>query len=265
MTDLKITNIQTNLFWEEKEKNLGMFDQKIAALEEQTDLIVLPEMFSTGFSMRPEKFAEPMSGATVAWMAKKASEKNCCIVSSFICEQETNYYNRLVWMRPDGSHEIYDKRHLFRMADEHNHYSSGNDKVIINLKGWKICPLVCYDLRFPVWSRNFMESQSKQANYDVLLYIANWPERRSYAWKTLLTARAIENQCYVVGVNRVGNDGNQINHSGDSAVINPWGERLSNSEAHKESVETITIGYEELLKARNAFPVLLDADKFEVK
>ena len=264
MQDLKITIIQSNLHWENKKENIQLFTEKIDAIEGPTDLIVLPEMFSTGFSMLPEKFSEMLDGKTVGWMAAKAKEKNCVIAGSIICEQKGRFYNRLVWMHPDRSCQVYDKRHLFRMANEVSFYSGGEEKITVDLKGWKICPLVCYDLRFPVWSRNRLRKKSGQPTYDVLIYIANWPERRAHAWKTLLMARAIENQCYVVGVNRVGVDGNDINHSGDSAVINALGEKLSTMEALKESVETVTISYTELEKVRSSFPVMLDADDFKI-
>lgn len=256
--DLKITIIQTPLHWENKEKNLAMFSQKLASITEATDVIVLPEMFSTGFSMKPEKFAEPMIGATMAWITTKAKEKNCVITGSFIAEENGSYFNRMVWMRPDGTFSIYDKRHLFRMGDEHNHYSFGKNKLVVELKGWKICPLVCYDLRFPVWSRNV------KSEYDVLIYAANWPERRNHHWKTLLLARAIENQSYVIGVNRIGDDGNAISHSGDSAVIDPRGLIISKTKANEESIETVTLNYSELVEYRKAFPAALDADDFKI-
>ncbi len=259
MDDLKITIIQSNLDWENKEKNLELFSQKISAIAEATDLIVLPEMFTTGFSMRPELFAEKTNGKTIDWMREKAKEKNCVITGSFICEENKNYFNRLVWMRADGTYSTYDKRHLFSMGDENNHYTAGKNKIIEEIKGWKICPLICYDLRFPVWSRN------KNSAYDVLIYIANWPERRAHPWKTLLLARAIENQSYTVGVNRIGNDGNEIYHSGDSAVINAKGEIISKIMPHEESIETIILNYSELIEFRKTFSVMNDADNFELK
>jgi omega-amidase len=265
MNDLKITLIQSNLHWEDKEKNLELFSQKIAAITETTDLIILPEMFSTGFSMNPEKFAEPMGGFTIQWMQQKAKEKNCVITGSVICEEKETYFNRLVWMNPDGTYSTYDKRHLFRMAGEEKCYGAGEKKIIMNLKGWKICPLICYDLRFPVWSRNTKEAQQAIPAYDVLIYVANWPERRAHAWKTLLLARAIENQSFVIGVNRIGNDGNEIYHSGDSAVINPKGEIISKIKSKEEATETITLNYDELTEFRKSFPVILDADDFEIK
>jgi omega-amidase len=275
MNDLKITIIQSDLFWENKEKNLELFSQKIASISEATDLIVLPEMFTTGFSMSPEKFAEPMKGNAVSWMKQKAKEKNCVITGSFICEDNGKHFNRLVWMNADGIYSTYDKRHLFRMGDEDNHYGHGQKKIIVELKGWKICPLICYDLRFPVWARNTrVESSSKNqesrkknelvAAYDVLIYVANWPERRAHPWKSLLIARAIENQSYVVGVNRIGNDGNDIYHSGDSVVLNAKGEAISKIKSKEDSIETITLNYSELIEFRKIFPVALDADDFEI-
>lgn len=260
MNDLKITIIQSDLHWEDKEKNLEMFSQKIASISEATDLIVLPEMFTTGFSMRPELFAETMSGNTVNWMKEKANEKKCVITGSFICEDNGKHFNRLVWMNADGSYSVYDKRHLFRMGDEDNHYGHGEKRLIVDLKGWKICPLICYDLRFPVWARN-----TKAHQYDVLIYVANWPERRAHPWKSLLIARAIENQSCVVGVNRIGNDGNDIYHSGDSIVLNAKGEPVSKTKSKEESIETVILSYSELMEFRKMFPVMLDADDFEIK
>jgi omega-amidase len=260
MNNLKITLIQSDLHWENKAKNLEMFSEKISQVLESTDLIILPEMFTTGFSMQPEKFAEDMTGQTVSWMKEKAREKNCVITGSFICEENNKYFNRLVWMRSDGTYSHYDKRHLFSMGDENNHYTSGYERIMEEIKGWNICPLICYDLRFPVWSRNLASYP-----YDLLIYIANWPERRSHPWKTLLLARAIENQCYVVGLNRIGNDNNEIYHSGDSAVINPKGEIISNILPHESFIETVTLNYNELAEFRKVFPVLKDGDRFEIK
>ena len=260
MKDLKITIIQSSLYWENCDKNLEQFSYKISLIKEQTDLIVLPEMFTTGFSMQPEKHAESMAGKTVNWMRVEANKKQCVITGSFICIENGKYYNRLVWMQPDGNFSTYDKRHLFSMANEDKHYTSGDKKIIEEIKGWKIYPLICYDLRFPVWSRNMRSS-----TYDILIYVANWPERRSHPWKALLLARAIENQCYVVGENRVGNDGNEIYYSGDSCVINFKGETISTIVPHDESSETISLSYSELAEFRKQFPVLNDGDDFEIK
>ncbi len=275
MDDLKITLIQSDLYWENKEKNLELFSKKIAAINENTDLIVLPEMFTTGFSMRPEKFAEPMTGTTVNWMKRKAQEKNSAITGSFMCEENGNYYNRLVWMNVDGTFSTYDKRHLFRVGEEDKHYHVGGKKIIVDLKGWKICPLICYDLRFPVWSRNTRmvptsrNQEPKQkaemnAAYDILMFVANWPEKRAHHWKSLLTARAIENQTYVIGVNRIGNDGNGLYHSGDSMVFNAKGEVISKTKPHADAAETITLNYRELDEFRKGFPTLVDADAFDI-
>ncbi len=260
MEDLKITLIQSGLFWENKEKNLEQFSKKIADIKEATDLIILPEMFSTGFSMKPKNLAEGMNGQTVEWMKEQAHKKNCVLTGSFICEEGGHFFNRLLWVHPNGTYSKYDKRHLFSMGDEHNHYSAGEEKLVVKLKDWKICPLICYDLRFPVWARN-----TKDASYDVLIYVANWPERRAYPWKTLLLARAIENQSYVIGSNRVGPDGNDISHSGDSAVINAKGEIISKIKPHEEVSETVTLSYSELEEFRKAFPAIQDADSFEIK
>ena len=260
-SDLKITLIQSSLFWENKVKNIEQFSRKVDSVKTPTDLIILPEMFTTGFSMNTKNLAESITGDTVSWMKKKAAEKNCAITGSFICEENGKYFNRLVWMRADGTYSIYDKRHLFRMGDENNNYSSGDKKLLVELNGWKICPLICYDLRFPIWSRN----DNGENKYDLLIYVANWPESRAHAWKTLLLARAIENQCYVAGVNRVGEDGNAITHSGDSAVINAKGEIISHLKSNQENIETIILNKDELNKFREQFPMLLDADKFEIK
>jgi omega-amidase len=275
MSDLKITIMQSDLRWENKEENLRAFSEKISAITSETDLIILPEMFTTGFSMQPEKLAEPMTGNTVRWMLQKAQEKNCVITGSFMCAENGEYFNRLVWMKPDGTYSYYDKRHLFSMGDENNHYSSGKKRIIEEIKGWKICPLICYDLRFPVWSRNKAQSSKFESSrfkssfenneYDLLIYVANWPERRSHPWKTLLLARAIENQCYVVGVNRIGTDGNDIYHSGDSAAINARGEIISKIKPEEESTTTLTLKYSDLKNFRKTFPVLKDADDFELR
>jgi omega-amidase len=262
MNDLRITIVQTALHWENIDRNLSMLDEKLATVKD-TDLIVLPEMFSTGFTMNTEGVAEEMSGKAVRWMAAKAKEKQCVITGSLVIRENGNCYNRLVWMRPDGTHEHYDKRHLFRMASEHEYFSGGKKRIVVTLNGWKICPLVCYDLRFPVWSRNKFKNGTWE--YDCLIYVANWPERRSYPWKTLLLARAIENQCYVAGVNRVGKDGKDIEYSGDSVVINYKGEVISRTNPNEDITETVTLSWKELEEFRKAFPVGMDADGFEVK
>lgn len=253
---MKITIIQTNLAWEKKDENLSHFKNLISDITNDTDIIILPEMFSTGFTMNAKSLAEPMTGNTIQWMKKVAAEKNCVVTGSIIIEENGKFFNRLVWMSPEGF-LIYNKRHLFSYAHEDKTYTAGNKKLIVEYKGWKICPLICYDLRFPVWSR-----RTKKEDYDLLLYVANWPERRNTAWKTLLPARAIENQSYVVGLNRIGNDGNEIYHSGDSAVYNYFGEKISTTQPHEESVETITLDLDLLKEHRRLFVFGQDADGF---
>jgi omega-amidase len=261
MKNLNITIIQTSLFWEDSEKNIKHFDQLLSSQAGKTDLIVLPEMFNTGFSMNSAKLAQQMNGDVIKWMQKKSAELNCCITGSSIIKENDNYYNRLIWMQPDGVFYTYDKRHLFRMAQEHNYYSPGTQKILPEIKGWKICPLICYDLRFPVWSRNGMGEN----RYDLLIYIANWPEARRNAWSSLLIARAIENQCYVAGVNRIGSDGKGISYSGDSAVIDPKGNVISQTKPFEEKAETIELNKRELEDFREKFPVESDADNFNIE
>lgn len=261
---LRITYIQTALYWQDTERNLAHFTEKIRAIEGSTDLVVLPEMFSTGFTMLPETCAEPPGGPGLQWMQKRAKDTHCSITGSIAVKDQGNYYNRLYWVNPNGSYQFYNKRHLFRMANEQKHYTAGHEKLVVELKGWKICPLVCYDLRFPVWSRNRLLKDTGTPAYDVLLYVANWPEVRVYPWKQLLVARAIENQCYVAGVNRIGEDGNGIAHSGDSAILSPKGELMSRLNTHQESIETVALNYASLQDFRKAFPVMLDADDFRM-
>lgn len=254
---LIVTVIQSNLFWEDVDKNLNQLQRKIDLSADSMDLIVLPEMFTTGFTMNPEAFAEHHEGKGLSWMKKIAIEKRVAIVGSISVKENEHYYNRLYWVFPDGSYQFYNKRHLFSMGNEPNHYLSGEAKIIIEYKGWRILPLVCYDLRFPVWSRN-----TKNNPYDVLIYVANWPAVRSYPWKHLLIARAIENQCFVIGVNRVGEDVNKISHSGDSLVINARGEIINNILDNEEKLETTQLKKLELIEFRKAFPVLNDGDDF---
>lgn len=270
MSTLSITTIQTNLHWEDKAANLQMLEQKINSIKQKKEIVVLPEMFSTGFSMKPELFAETMQGETMQWMKRIAAEKKIILTGSIIAEQEGNYYNRLIWMLPNGEYGVYDKRHRFGYAGEDHHYTAGNKRLIASVKGWKINLQVCYDLRFPVWARQQPTPNPSQggikdseAEYDLLIYVANWPERRSHAWKTLLQARAIENQCYVVGVNRVGNDDNAIYHSGDSMIIDPMGEVLY-TKKDEEDIFTITLDKEHLQSVREKLPFLKDADEFMI-
>jgi omega-amidase len=252
---MKTTIIQSNLLWEDKKCNLAAFDIKLLQLKEgETDLVILPEMFTTGFSMKPSEFAEKTDSQTLAWMRMHAARLDAVITGSFIAEENGMYYNRLLWVQPDGEFTKYDKRHLFGLAGEDNHYTAGNEQVIIDWRGWKVMLLVCYDLRFPVWSRNTVD-------YDLLLYVANWPERRAVHWRALLTARAIENQCFCIGVNRVGNDGNEIYHSGDSSVISPLGEILFHI-AHEETLFTIELQKADIENLREKLPFLRDRDEW---
>lgn len=257
MQDINITLLQTELVWEDKAANLAHFSQLLAGINEPTDVIILPEMFSTGFSMRPEALAEPNEGRSVQWMREKAQQLETVLTGSMMTEENGNYYNRLYWVWPDGSYQYYDKRHLFSMAQEQDHYSAGKGKLIVELKGWRIFPQVCYDLRFPVWLRN-------NNDYDFMFFVANWPERRNFAWKNLLQARAIENQAYVAGVNRVGTDGNGVYHSGDSTLVDPLGEVVF-TEADNPAVRTFTLSAERLQHVRERYPFLNDRDTFELK
>jgi len=263
MSDLKVTLIQTQLHWEDKEANLRMFDEKINSIKERTEVVFLPEMFSTGFSMQPERLAETMDGTAVQWMKKKAAEKNIIITGSLIIEENGEYLNRLVWMLPNGTYGTYDKRHLFGYAGEHEHYTPGNKRLIAQVKGWKINLNICYDMRFPVWARNSIQPDTNEAAYDLLVYVANWPERRKTAWTTLLQARAIENQVFAIGVNRVGNDGNNIYHSGETSLIDPMGEIIYRK-SHDEDIFTYTLQRERLEEVRKNIPFLKDADAFTI-
>lgn len=260
--ELKVTIVQSRIHWLDVQANLDWYRDRLEQLVGQTDLIVLPEMFNTGFSMDAAAFAETMDGKTIRWMAETSARYHAALVGSLMVKENGSFYNRLIWMQPDGRYQYYDKRHLFRMAGEHQHYSAGSSRLVIQYKGWKICPLVCYDLRFPVWARNRLIQQ--EYDYDCLIYIANWPDKRSQAWKSLLLARAIENQCYVIGVNRIGADGNQIQYSGDSAVIDYLGEKLSKTERFGDRIETVVLRKDALDDFRKSFPALLDADQFKL-
>jgi predicted amidohydrolase len=262
MQDLKVTLIQTPLHWQDKQANISMLEEKIWEIEEETDLIVLPEMFNTGFSMEAKKMAEPMNLHTFKWMRQMASQMKAVITGSYIVNEGGKYYNRLIWMQPDGNYHTYDKRHLFRMANEDEHFSAGQKDLIVELKGWKIKPLVCYDLRFPVWSRN-VSSEQKDLEYDMLLFVANWPAVRVNAWDVLLQARAIENVSYCIGVNRIGDDGKGIAHNGHSAIYEPKGNALYFAD-DREEIKTITLSAEDLLRFREKFPAQLDADGFVI-
>ena len=258
MQDLKVTLIQAKQEWEDKDTNLADFTKMLNEIENPTDLIILPEMFTTGFSMDASSLAEPMNFTTFKWMQQQAAQTKAVVVGSYIVKEGEHYYNRLIWMKPDGTYAHYDKRHLFRMAGEDKQYTAGSELLIQDLKGWKVCPLICYDLRFPVWSR------SVNLNYDLLLFIANWPKPRVNAWDTLLKARAIENLAYCVGVNRIGSDDNGLGYSGNSAIIDFKGHELFFNQ-NEPVIHTATLEYEPLKKFRDKFPVQMDADQFEVR
>jgi len=253
---MKISLIQTALAWEDPEANRANFTQKIESIEGSTELIILPEMFATGFTMNPQAVAEGMDGTTVNWMKTMAAANNCAITGSLVIEEEGKYYNRLLFVLPNGEIKTYNKRHLFTLAGEDNYYTAGTEKLIVNYKGWKICPLVCYDLRFPVFARNVEE-------YDLLLYVANWPQVRTVAWDALLRARAIENLSYTIGVNRVGQDANGHNYSGHSQVLDALGSYITKP-FENEGVVTVELDREALLKTRGKFAFLNDRDSFTI-
>jgi omega-amidase len=258
---LTISLVQTPLHWEDKAANLATFDAALSSLAGRTQVVVLPEMFSTGFSMNAASLAENMDGPTVSWMRDRAAAHRVVITGSLIIHENGQYFNRLIWMLPTGQCGVYDKRHRFAYAGEDNHYTAGSKRFIASVNGWRINLQVCYDLRFPVWARQQFTEEGFE--YDVLIYVANWPERRATAWKALLQARAVENQCYVVGVNRTGTDGNGIYHSGDSRVIDPLGEILY-ERAHDTDVFTITLDRSHLDTVREKLPFWKDSDEFQL-
>jgi omega-amidase len=259
MSRLTLSLIQANLAWEDKKANIQAFTKKIESLSGKTQLVILPEMFNTGFSMNAASLAENMDGETVSWMKQMAAKHKLIITGSLIVEEKGNYYNRLVWMLPNGQHAHYDKRHLFSLAGEDVTFSPGEKRFIASVNGWKINLIVCYDLRFPVWTRQ--QHSEDGFEYDLLVCVANWPERRVHAWKTLLQARAIENQCYAVGVNRVGKDGNDHIYSGSSLIADPLGEVLWQKE-NEEDIFTITLEKDSLYELREKLPFWRDADPF---
>ena len=266
MQDLSVTVIQTDLFWENSTANLANLEEKMAQISLPTDLIILPEMFNTGFTMNVESAAEPMNFTTFKWMKQQAKRTRAVITGSFIVKEGKHFFNRLIWMRPNGSFETYDKRHLFRMGAEDKTFTAGTKRLIVELKGWKICPLICYDLRFPVWSRNGyskIENRKSKIEYDLLIYVANFPAVRSQVWDTLLQARAIENQSYCIGVNRVGKDGMNVEYSGNSAVIDFKGNQLF-YQKDMEAIQSQILNGKALEDFRNEFPAYLDADDFEI-
>lgn len=257
---LNLSLVQSNLHWEDKEANLDMFGSKISIVGE-SDIIVLPEMFNTGFTNNTTALAEKMNGKTHNWMKQMANEKSSVVCGSLITEDNDQYFNRFLWVEPDGTTQYYDKKHLFAMAGEDEYFTAGNKKQIIDYKGWKINLQVCYDLRFPVWSRR---KQDTENNYDLIIYVASWPIARVQAWSTLLKARAIENMSYCIGVNRVGVDGKGFEYSGASIVLNCLGEELTATKDHKEEILTSKIAYKHLTKVREKLPFHKDQDQFKL-
>jgi len=251
---LQITLVQSDIIWENNAANRLVYDQLLDGVT--SDLVILPEMFTTGFTMNPTSVAESMDGPTLQWMTEKARQNNFVIAGSLVIAENNRYFNRLVWVQPNGHIYFYDKRHLFILGGEEVVYTAGSKKIMPELKGWRILPLVCYDLRFPVWSR-----QTPQQPYDLLIYVANWPQVRNYPWQQLLRARAIENLAYVAGVNRIGTDGSGIYHSGNSALINFKGEEIQTL-PESVAVYTHSISLADLHQFRQQFPAYMDADEF---
>jgi len=258
MKNLKVTLIQTNIEWHDIDVNLLHFKSLISDIKNKTDLIILPEMFTTGFTMTPAAIAEEMTGKTISAIKEWSRTSGADITGSIIIKENNRYYNRLIWSKPDGEIFTYDKRHLFRMGGEEKVYSPGDAHLTVDLHGWNIRPFICYDLRFPVWSRN------SGLEYDLAIYSANWPARRDFHWETLLRARAIENQCYVAGVNRTGTDGSGVDYNGKSSVTDFYGKTMFMAD-EKESVQTVELSHEDLLSYRKSFPAWMDGDKFTIK
>lgn len=255
---LKVALVQSNLVWENPEQNRHNFRSKISKLSELVDLIILPEMFTSGFTMNANQVAETMTGETISWMKKLSEEKNAAITGSIVITEDGNFFNRLVFVHPNGEILHYDKRHTFTLAGEHKVYQAGQQNVIIHYKGWKLKPLICYDLRFPVWARNVED-------YDLLFYVANWPKVRINAWDALLQARAIENMSYCIGVNRVGLDGNSYEYTGHSAAYDVLGKRIDTIQFDKEAIEIVTLDKTHIETYKNKLGFLNDRDYFNLK
>jgi len=262
MQDIRVTIIQSNLVWEDKQVNLNHFKKLIENKSELGDLVVLPEMFNTAFSMKPELFSEPIESETHNWMKQIAMEKGVAIAGSYMVNFEGQYFNRFIIMYSDGSYQKYDKRHLFRMGNEHQHFTAGEDSLIFELNGWKIKALICYDLRFPVFAKN--NYSNGNYDYDALIYVANWPKVRDRIWQSLLVARAIENQSFVIAVNRIGIDGNGLDHAGSSCILNSKGEYIIPPKQDIAFEQKATLKYSDLKDFRSKFTVGLDWDNFEV-
>lgn len=262
-TNLQIALVQTDLYWKDRVSNLAMLEEKMWQIQGPVDLILLPEMFPTGFTMDVKEVAEPMNLHVTKWMQQMANQTQAVIAGSVIIKDSGLYFNRLLWVYPSGKINFYDKRHLFRMADEDQFFSAGNRIPIFELKGWKICPQICYDLRFPVWSRNKVMPDGQLA-YDLIFYIASWPAARASAWDSLLPARAIENLAYSIGVNRIGVDGNGISYNGHSAAYDFKGDCLLNL-SEEESIQVVSLDFEKLKQYREKFPAWRDGDSFQLE
>jgi predicted amidohydrolase len=263
MKDLKVTFIQANLYWEDRDKNLAHFDHLIGRISEATDMVLLPEMFNTGFSINPAACAETMDGPSVLFLREKAREKNAVFMATLLITENGGHYNRLVCMFPDGRCETYDKRHLFRLSEEYRIFKAGKKRRVIEVNGWKILPVICYDLRFPVWTKNTWSEEGYE--YDLLVCLSNWPASRSHVWKTLLQARAIENQACVAGVNRIGNDGHGTWHSGDSMALDPKGQIIYSAREATEEIGHAVFSAQDLSIFRESFTVGMDWDSFSLK
>lgn len=255
---VRVSIVQTDIVWEDKQENLRLLHEKLKSIHGTTEIVVLPEMFSTGFSMKSDLLAESNSGDTISTLRRWAAQFEVAICGSFIATEYSNYYNRAFFLTPEGEEFYYDKRHLFRMGREAEHFSAGDQRIIIPYRGWNICLLVCYDLRFPVWSRNVNNQ------YDLLIYVANWPIPRRLAWDTLLRARAMENQCYVCGVNRIGIDGYRLKYNGGSVIYSALGEEIASLPDDMEGIATASLSLNTLHELREKFPVWKDADEFQL-
>ncbi len=255
--NLNISFLQYNIIWEDPVANKKKIEIMVGSGKPDSSLLILPEMFTTGFTMNPGRLAESMDGDSVRWMREKAGDWDVVVAGSLVIREGSKIYNRFIWMTPTGEFSYYDKRHLFRMGEENHHYASGKQKLICRLSGWRIRPLICYDLRFPVWARN-------RNDYDILVYVANWPDSRRNVWSSLLIARALENQSYVVGVNRTGKDANGISYSGDSVIIDPRGKIISSTKGSGESFESVSLSMDKLIDFRKKFPAWMDGDDFTI-
>jgi len=257
MKNLRCTTVQLDIAWHQPEANRKKISELLSKHNQASDVIILPEMYTTGFSMEPVALAESMTGDTMRWMAELADQHQAAICGSIIIKESEQYYNRLIWMYPGGMYHTYDKRHLFKMAGEHEVYTAGEERLVVNYEGWRICPMICYDLRFPVWSRS-------DDDYDILIYVANWPEKRAHHWRTLLKARAIENQAYAIGVNRYGKDGNDHNYVGDTCIASPQTDDFLYHHADSEQVNTYVLSHEDLSTTKSNLPFLIDRDTFKI-